>query len=176
MEELELAQFKIQKMLGLKNQIFLSIILLLFTGCNKIDSDKWVVVSTGLLDGVHSLEPKCSDDCKKDLLYTSSALGSNVVFEERHYLKGQMFSPERNKTISIEIPQDIYPTSFEFHDEEIYNNLNCAVYHGPEGCGWHRIHKGVVSGVKTSGVWVIYFNVQYGENNSEFKMISNADY
>ena len=96
------------------------------------------------------------------------------VYGEEHKL------PNRDgdtKQFTLEIVDTI--SSFNYHDEEIYNNLNCEVWqhYFNKDDGFYRIHKGNVSGQKIDGRWIIDFSVYYGgKNGDKYRMIKNARY
>lgn len=152
------------------------LVLLVFASSCKKDQLNWEVVESVFIVDM-SLELAHSDDFNVDNPYDTIPNDFFRIFDEKHqYAEGQqVFNPYKKEFI-LEISNT--SSDFRYENEEIYKNLDCAVWHriSSNTDGYYRIHKGFVEGKKVNGEWVIDFSVSYGgRKDDRFQMVKGAN-
>lgn len=164
----------------IKHLIVLGVIIPLLISCNKERSDKWEVINTGTVSGGDHLVLISESDFSSTNPYLLDIGTSNFVWEEDHQLGPTLLGLCYDKQFVLEIPDSLGVVEFLYEDEEIYENLHCAIYYfasGSKDDGYYRIHKGFISGEKVDNVWIIDFEVFFGGNdNDKYSMIKDAKY
>lgn len=166
-------------MLEKKNRILLFSIVLILS-CSKEKSNNWEVIESGIVPNGDNLVLISDSDFLHTNPYILTNGTLNIVWEEDHQLGPTLFGLYYDKQIVLEIPDSLGISKFLYEDQQIYDNLDCAVYYfdsGSKDDGYYRIKKGFISGEKIDGLWVIDFEVYFGGNdNDKYKIVKDAIY
>ena len=140
-------------------RIFLVIsIIFLLTNCGK-EKLNWDVIESHIRYNL-SLVELHSDDFSEDNPYDTIPNTQYQTFIEKHeYKEGQYGMNYYRKEMVIEVKNNA--DDFYYTDEEIYQNLDCALWHfySTNDDGYYRIHKGWVEGKRVNGKWQIDFSL-----------------
>jgi hypothetical protein len=150
--------------------------LIVISGCGK-EKLNWEVVESQIYPELE-LKLAHNDDFSEDNPYdTIPNYLSNIFIEKHEYSEGTYGLNHYRKEMLIGLPNSL--GDFRYEDEEIYDNLDCALWHNyiTNDDGYYRIHKGWIEGKYENGEWVISFHVSYGgKDNNRYEMIQNAEY
>lgn len=145
--------------------------------CRKEKHQKWEVTDRLFFPNT-GLTSQHINDFSEQVPYDTISSSEYVVYIEDHTCSAWLTGNFKYiKQFVLEVPDTI--NSFYFEDEDVYDSLDCFVYHfyGANEDGYYRIHQGFISGSKTGGYWDIDFNVYYGgTNHSEYRMVKDAKY
>ena len=148
--------------------------------CSKEKSNKWEVIDSGIVPNGDHLVLISESDFSATSQYILASGSSNLVWEDDQQLGPTIFGLYYHKQFVLEIQDSLGIVEFLYEDEEIYENLHCAIYYfasGSKDDGYYRIHKGFISGEKVDNVWIIDFEVFFGGNdNDKYSMIKDAKY
>lgn len=166
----------------LKSILLLMIISSLVFSCKKDRENGWEVTYSGIRAEFDTLVAVHSDSFSSTKPYIPSLGGASHVYNEIHEREG-IISREINDTkeIVFSLPPSV-GTEFDFHNEELMDHLQCAVYQLYNGVrskynGYYLVTEGVITGKQINGEWEIEIAVSYlSEDNHRYHFRSDLNY